>query len=178
MAFAVVYDACVLFPAPLRDLLVRVAAAGLVRAHWTDSILDECFENILKQRPELSRERLERTRELMRVTIPDALVTGYEPLVDGLSLPDPADRHVLAAAIRSGAQVIVTWNLRDFPATILQPLGVEAKSPDVFLCEAIDIEPLTVCSIVEQQAADLRNPPRTRASRNSSPLNRLSRQLR
>lgn len=163
MAFSVVYDACVLFPAPLRDLLMRIAAAGLVRAHWSDTILDECFSNILKQRPELSPDRLQRTRELMQKTIPAALVTGHESLIESLSLPDPKDRHVLAAAIRCGAQVIVTWNLRDFPAASMSSFGIEAKDPDLFLREIIDISPLAVCSVVEEQCADLRNPPRSRS---------------
>jgi predicted nucleic acid-binding protein len=163
MAFSVVYDACVLFPAPLRDLLMRIAAAGLVRANWSDSILDECFSNIIEQRPDLSPEKLRRTRELMQQTIPEALVTGHEPLIESLSLPDPGDRHVLAAAIRCGAQVIVTSNLRDFPAASLSSFGIEAKHPDLFLRELLEIAPQSVCAIVEEQCADLRNPPRSRS---------------
>lgn len=130
MAFIVVYAACVLFPAPLRDLLIRVARAGVVQAHWSDDILDESFRSILRERPELAPEALERTRTLMNTALPDARVTGYERLVDSLELPDPDDRHVLAAAVRIGAQAIVTFNLKDFPATALEPLGIEAKHPD------------------------------------------------
>ncbi len=100
MAFIVLYDACVLYPAPLRDLLVRIAKTGIVRARWTDAILDECFRSILEQRPDLKPKALERTRELMKQAVPDCLVTGFETLVEGLSLPDRDDRHVLAAAIR------------------------------------------------------------------------------
>ena len=100
MAFVVVYDACVLYPAPLRDLLLRVAHAGLVRARWTDAILDECFRNVLLGRPELDERALQRTRALMNAAIADCLVTDYEPLIPGLDLPDANDRHVLAAAIR------------------------------------------------------------------------------
>jgi hypothetical protein len=80
MTFTVVYDANVLFPAPLRDLLIRVALTGLVRARWTDEILDECFANVLRQRPDLSEASLCRTRELMNRAVRDCLVTGYEPL--------------------------------------------------------------------------------------------------
>jgi hypothetical protein len=105
MGFIVVYDACVLYPAPLRDLLVRLANTGVVRARWSDAILDECFRNILEQRPDLKPEALVRTRELMKRAVPDCMVTGFDTLVDGLVLPDPDDRHVLAAAIRAGAQV-------------------------------------------------------------------------
>ena len=105
MAFVVVYDACVLFPAPLRDLLMRVALTDLVQAKWTDRILDECFVNLAAYRPELSSERLRRTRELMIQAVRDCMVTGYEPLIDGINLPDPGDRHVLAAAIRANALI-------------------------------------------------------------------------
>lgn len=98
MAFTVLYDACVLYPAPLRDLLIRVGMLGIVRVRWSEAILDECFRSILKQRPDLKPGALGRTRELMRSAIPDCIVSGYEHLVDGLALPDPDDRHVLAAA--------------------------------------------------------------------------------
>jgi hypothetical protein len=96
MAFVVIYDACVLYPAPLRDLLLRLGAKGLVRARWTDEILDECFRNILINRPDLDAASLQRTRDLMNRAIPDVLVTGYEGLITGLDLPDADDRHVLA----------------------------------------------------------------------------------
>lgn len=82
MAFVVVYDANVLHPATLRDVLIRIAQEGLVQAKWTNQILDETFESILKQHPGLDTEKLARTRELMSGAIRDCLVTGYEPLVD------------------------------------------------------------------------------------------------
>lgn len=163
MTFTVVYDACVLFPAPVRDLLIRVAHAGLVRARWSDAILDECFRSILASRPGLDPAVLDRTRRLMNAAIADCLVTGYEPLVGPLELPDPNDRHVLAAAIRGAAQVIVTSNLRDFPSDKLAPHGVEAQHPDEFVLGLIDLAPGAVASIVVQQAAALKNPPRSPA---------------
>lgn len=160
MPAVVVYDACVLHPAPLRDLLIRLARAGLVRARWTDTILDECFRSILRRRPALAGP-LERTRELMNAAVRDCLVEGYEELVDQVSLPDPDDRHVLAAAIRSGAATIITANLGDFPPVSLVPYRVEAQHPDDFVVELIDSAPAIVLSVVAQQAADLRSPPRT-----------------
>ena len=159
MAFTVVYDACVLYPAPLRDLLIRIANIGLVRARWTDRILDECFENILERRPDLKPEALARTRQLMTEAVPDCLVSGYEELIEGIDLPDPDDRHVVAAAIRCGAQVIVTFNLDDFPADRLRRYHVEAQHPDDFVLDHIDLSPGTVVRAVEEQMAALRNPP-------------------
>ena len=97
MAFVVVYDACVLYPARLRDLLIRIARIGIARARWTDEILDECFRSILENRPDLDESALRRTRELMIKAVPDCMVTGYEDLIEGLTLPDQDDRHVLAA---------------------------------------------------------------------------------
>lgn len=161
MAFVVVYDACVLYSAPVRDLLIRIANAGIVRARWTDRILEECFRSILKQRPELSPAALDRTRNLMNDAVPDCLVFGYEPLVEGLALPDPDDRHVLAAAIRANAQAIVTFNLADFPAETLGPYDIEAKHPDDFVLDSIDLTQATVVRCVTEQAAELRNPPTT-----------------
>jgi len=160
MAAVVIYDACVLHPAPLRDLLIRIARAGLVRARWTDAILDECFRSILRRRPEL-QEPLKRTRELMNAAIPDCLVRGYEDLVESLALPDSDDRHVLAAAIRSGASAIVTSNLADFPTQALAPFQIEPKHPDDFVTELIDSAPAVVLAAVTRQAAELRSPPRS-----------------
>ena len=158
-AFTVIYDACVLYPAPLRDLLVRLAASGIVRARWTDQILDECFRSILAKRPDLDAERLDRTRILMNRAVRDCLVTGYEGLVGGIELPDPDDRHVVAAAVRCGAQGIVTANLKDFPAAVLGPLGIEALHPDEFLRDLLGLASGAVVRVVEQQVQALRNPP-------------------
>ena len=161
MAFVVVYDACVLYPAPLRDLLVRVANTGIVRARWSERILDECFRNILANRPDLKPEALTRTRELMSQAVADCIVAGFDDLIEGLHLPDRADRHVLAAAIRAGAQAIVTFNLDDFPDEKLAPYNVEAKHPDEFVLDVIDLAPGLITSAVSAQAASLKNPPRT-----------------
>ena len=137
MASTVVYDACVLHPAAIRDLLMRLAVSGLVQARWTDEILDEVFESIIRLRPDLDTSRLQRTREMMVAAVPDCLVTDHAGLADLVQLPDPDDRHVLAAAIRAGAQVIVTTNLRDFPDAVLEPLDIEAVHPDRFVRELL-----------------------------------------
>jgi predicted nucleic acid-binding protein len=161
MAFVVIYDACVLYPAPLRDLLVRFGMVGVVRARWTEQILDECFRSILEQRPDLKAEALVRTRELMRQAVADCTVAGYEHLIDGLRLPDPDDRHVLAAAIRAGAQAIVTFNIKDFPPTALEPYDIEALHPDEFVLDLLDLAPAAVANVIRDQADALKSPPRT-----------------
>jgi predicted nucleic acid-binding protein len=140
LAFVVVYDACVLYPNTLRDLLIRLAQRGLVQAKWSDVILDEVFLNLTANRPDLDPTKLDRTRELMNTAVRDSLVTGFEKLIDALDLPDPDDRHVLAVAIKSGAQVIVTENLKDFPPDALRAWDVEAKSPDDFVSDQIHLD--------------------------------------
>lgn len=158
MAFDATYDACVLHPAGLRDLLIRLATTGLFRAHWSTDILDEMVRSILRRRPDLTEAQLARTRQLMCEAVPDCLTTGYERLLDGLHLPDPNDRHVVAVAIRSGSQVIVTENLSDFPADVLRSYNVEAQTPDEFLLHLVDLSPATIFRVLEAQAAALRNP--------------------
>ncbi len=161
MSFAVIYGACVLYPAPLRDLLIRLARTGVVRACWTEQILDEVFRNLLRNRPDLEGARLAKTRELMTRAVPGCLVTGHEGLIDGLVLPDADDRHVLAAAIASGAQAIVTSNLKDFPERALKQHGLEALSPDAFALDLLDLAPAAVIQAVSEQAQALRNPSHT-----------------
>jgi hypothetical protein len=92
-------------------------------------------------RSDLTRAKLERTRQLMDKAAPDALVRGYEHLIPGLALPDPNDRHVLAAAIRAGASVIVTCNLPDFPPHVLGEFDIEAQHPDDFIVHLLDLAP-------------------------------------
>ena len=117
--FTVLFDANVLYPAPLRDLLVQLATTGLFRARWTAAIHNEWMRNVLKNRPDLKKEQLERTKALMDSSIPDCLIDGYEWMIPSLELPDPEDCHVLAAAVKGRVDSIVTYNIKDFPAEIL-----------------------------------------------------------
>jgi hypothetical protein len=156
-----VYDANILYPAPLRDLFIRLAQMGLVRARWTGTIHDEWIRNVLANNPHLSTERLARTRTLMDEAVRNCLVTGYEDLIDSPALPDPNDRHVLAAAIRAGAEVIVTYNRKDFPTETLARFGVEALHPEDFLVGLLDLAPGAVYAAVKRQRESLRNPPKT-----------------
>jgi len=161
MAFIVVYDANVLYPSTLRDLLIRIAQAGLVQAKWTDEILGEVFDNLGRNRPDLNPGSLIRTRHLMVQAVRDCLVTGYEPLIKAIELPDPDDRHVLAAAIKARAQVIVTNNLGDFPPDALRPWNIEAKGPDEFVLDQIDLDRQAVYGAVQRIADSWRRPPGT-----------------
>jgi len=159
--FTALYDACVLYPAPLRDLLIRLADTGLFRARWTDTIHEEWIRNVLENRSDLSRERLERTRDLMNEHILDSLVTDYEELMPTLHLPDEDDRHVLAAAIRGRADVIVTFNLKDFPEAALSQYQIEAQHPDVFVQRLLSLDAAGVCAAIRKQRMDLKKPPKT-----------------
>lgn len=159
--FVSLIDACALYPAALRDLIIGTAQTGLYQARWTDKIHDEWIRNVLKNRPDLKPETLQRTRELMNIAVPDCLVTGYESLIEGLTLPDPDDRHVLAAAIAGHAAVIVTYNLKDFPEECLRPFGITAEHPDQFISNLFDLSPATVTQVVRDQRARLKNPART-----------------
>jgi PIN domain-containing protein len=159
---AAVLDANVLYPARLRDLFLRLAVAGHYRALWTKRILDECFNNLLADRPDIPAEHLLRTRRLMTVAVPDAVVEDYDRLIDDLHLPDPDDRHVLAAAVTAGADLVVTSNLADFPTAGI-PAGLTVLSPDAFVLRLIQADVDAVATVVDQQAGALRNPPMTTA---------------
>ncbi len=132
-----------------------------MRARWTEAIRDEWVRNVLADNPALSPGRLARTRTLMNEAVRDCLVTGYEGLIGTLALPDPDDRHVLAAAIHADAEVIVTFNLKDFPSSTLADHSIEAMHPDEFLVSLFDAIPGPFCSAVKRQREGLRNPPKT-----------------
>ncbi len=153
------YDANVLYSARGRDLLMWLARAGVVAARWTDGIHEEWMRNLLRYRPDLERGQVERTRVLMETAVPGALVRGYEHRITALALPDPDDRHVLAATIEAGAEIIVTFNLADFPLDALEPYEIRALSPDAFVMELGREDPDAVVSVARVQRANLRNPP-------------------
>lgn len=157
--FTAVYDACVLYPAPLRDFLMWLGLSGRFRARWSPQIHDEWKRSVLRDRADLTPEQLNRTSDLMDKAIPDALVTGHEALAESLRLPDAGDRHVLAAAIRCGASVIVTFNEKDFPSEALEPFGIEAQHPDLFIDNLFDLDPAAVVTAAQRQRGQLRRPP-------------------
>jgi len=155
----VLYDACVLYPAPLRDLLMHLAMTDLYHAKWSNKIHDEWIRNVLKDRPDLKPFQLERTRDLMNSHIRDCMVENFEHLIPALYLPDPDDRHVLAAAAHCNASIILTYNLKDFPAKYLKSFNIEAKHPDAFLMNLLDLGPDEVCGAIKRLRANLKKPP-------------------
>ena len=156
-----VYDACVLYPAFLRDFLVRLAIhgrrQGLLRVKWTGRIHREWIRAVRRQRPDIPLGDLRRARRLMDQHVLGCRVRGYERWEQRLTLPDPNDRHVLAAALACVADVIVTYNTRDFPANILSPFGVAAVLPDTFVTGLMDSG--IVVSAAAEHRASLRHPP-------------------
>lgn len=163
MAYTAIFDACVLFPAPIRDLLIQLATTRIFRARWTDRIHEEWIGAVLEKRKDLTREQLERTRILMDKAVPDCLVTGYEVLEQSVDLPDPNDRHVVAAAIRGQATLIVTSNLKDFSAAELARWDIEAQHPDEFIRNVFDLHPGAVVAAVRACRLRLKHPPMTAA---------------
>ena len=157
----VVYDACVLYPAPLRDFLLDIAIAKLARPHWSDEIHEEWICSLLRDRPDLNRESLERTRRRMNAKIKNSLTKGYESIIPKLRLSDLNDRHVLAVAIHTQSSWIITFNLSDFPKTILQPYEIEAISPDEFVSRLIQKKSDRVLQAAKNHRSDLTRPPKS-----------------
>ena len=140
---------------------MELATTDLFRAKWSDKIHDEWICKLLENRPDLNREQLEETRNLMDAHVIDCLVTDYQDLIPSLDLPDPNDRHVLAAAIRSETDVIVTFNLKDFPHDTLAKHGIDVQHPDEFIKRLLDLAPDTVCESAKTHRQRLKNPPKT-----------------
>ncbi|MCC9007653.1 PIN domain-containing protein [Pseudomonas putida] len=157
--FTAIYDANVLYPAPLRDFLMNLALTGIYRARWSAGIHDEWKRNLLLNRPDLTPEHVDRTSSLMDAAVPDALVTDYDSLVEGLDLPDEDDRHVLAAAIKCNASVIVTFNLKDFPKAVLGVFDIEPLHPDDFIADLWDLDKAAVLEAAQRQRISLKDPP-------------------
>jgi hypothetical protein len=152
-------DASVLYPVSLRHLLMRLALASLFQPQWSAHVHEEWIRAVLRDNLHIPATRLWALRDAMDQRIDDAVVVGYEPLVETLTLPDPDDRHVLAAAITGGATIILTRNLCDFPPSAVEPHGVTAWHPDPFIRQFLDVDPESVVGAVRDQHASLINPP-------------------
>jgi predicted nucleic acid-binding protein len=156
-----VLDACVLYSAPLRGLLLNLGSAKLIYPYWSEEIQNEWVESLLQNRLDLTREKLEQTCRNMEFHFPNGRVSGYEHRTTTLWLPDPKDQHVLAVAIHVKAKYIVTSDKDGFPITVLQSHGVEAVTPDEFVLRLIKIEPNRVLRAVRNHRMNLTRPPQT-----------------
>ncbi|MCL3776564.1 MULTISPECIES: PIN domain-containing protein [unclassified Actinomyces] len=157
--FSALLDTCVLVPATLADTLLRVAEGGLYRPLWSTAILDEMTRVIDEVHPDLPAGRAQRRAQAMDAAFVDASVSGWEGLVPAICLPDPCDRHVVAAAVVGRADVIITSNLKDFPTDSLAPYGIEAQNPDVFLLHQLALAPSRVMQALQHQTRAMRRPP-------------------
>lgn len=160
-ATIVFLDANVLYPAGLRDFLMRLTLQGLYHARWSDRVHEEWMQAVLRNFPDLTYQQLERTRDLMNRYAVGSLVTGFGHRIEPLNLPDPDDRHVLAAAIHCRAEVILTRNLRDFPASVLAEYGIRAEAPDPFIHRLLTAHPEGVIATARQHRSNLKNPPKS-----------------
>ncbi len=159
--FTALFDACVFYPAPLRDLLVSLAGEDMFLGRWTEAIHEEWTRNVIANRPDLTPEKILCIPGLINNSVEDCLITDYEDLIPSLTLPDPDDRHVLAAAIKGRVDVIVTLNLKDFPSNYLRKFGVEAQHPDVFVKHLLGLYPNQVCFTLKEMRERLKKPPKT-----------------
>ena len=157
--FTALLDANILYPAPMRDIFLQMVDDDVFRAKWTENIHQEWIDALIRNEPHRDRATLEHTRRLMDRATRDCLVTGYQPLIPALNLPDHDDRHVLAAAIVGHCDVIVTCNLRDFPEEAVMPYGIEVLHPDSFLSNHLDLVPGSFCDAVRKIRARLVAPP-------------------
>lgn len=152
--FTVLLDACVLIPMPLADTLLRLAAGPhLYLPRWSEQIMLE-VSRTLQEKFGLSSERAMYRESAIRRHFPGAWVEGYENSIPKMT-NHPKDRHVLAAAVHVGARVIVTYNIKDFPASSLAPYSIAAQGPSAFLKSLYDMAPLRAMQTLEAQAADI-----------------------
>lgn len=158
MTAAAFLDASVLYPATLRSVLMYLAAADVFRALWSDAVSEEWMRALARDRPDLSPAAISRVRALMEAHVEHAVVSGYEDLVPTLNLPDPDDRHVLAAAIHGGADIIVTANVRHFPPEALVPYKITAQEPDGFIRSLIDADNESALAAFAADRARLHHP--------------------
>ncbi|WP_209623381.1 PIN domain-containing protein [Saccharothrix coeruleofusca] len=156
--FPVFFDACVLFKPYLCDTVLSIAECGIYRPLWSGDVLTELERNLRKRG--VSEEQVARRLDRMSHHFPDAEVLGYEGLVDAMS-NHPKDRHVLAAAVRGGAEVLVTENLKDFPKAALDPYDIIAMHQDDFLQDQLDLAPGAVLAALRRQTSRYRKYPRS-----------------
>jgi hypothetical protein len=155
-------DANILYPAPIRDYMLRLAGLNLFKPKWTNEIQEEWIRSLLRNRPDLNRLSLELTRDAMNSAFPDATIEDYEELITSISLPDLKDRHILASAIKGNVDVLVTFNLKDFPRDYLKKYGLAVQHPDEFVSGLILVDRLKAEEALQNMMKSLRKPTRTR----------------
>jgi predicted nucleic acid-binding protein len=156
---SVLLDACVLFPMYLRDTLLSTADEGLYLPYWSHKILDEAIDNLIGGGT-LSQEKAKNLENQIKLAFPEAMVEVPVGLEEAMT-NDPKDRHVLAAAVTAGADIIVTNNLKDFRENDLAPWNIIAQSPDEFLSDLLDEYPDSIVDLLQQQSQKYKNPPKT-----------------
>lgn len=161
--FTVVIDACVLYPAPIRDILLSMASEGLLKPKWSKTIQDEWTRNLLINRRDLNKEQLDATIQAMNTAFPDSTIEHFEELIPGLSLPDEDDRHVLACAIKCKADLITTFNLKHFPSKIIEKFDIQIQNPDELICNIIDLNEKIACKAFTKMVNRLKNPAKTKS---------------
>lgn len=154
--FTVVLDTNVIYPLVIRDLLFWFAHYELYTVKWSQNIFTEW--NRVMERKDVSEEQRSKRMDMANRAFPDAMVSNYEPLIEKLELPDKHDRHVLAAAIKTNANLIVTENLKDFPEDYVSGFGIKVKSPDDFLTDTIDLNQKQCVEIFRELVMNRTNP--------------------
>ncbi len=158
-SFGVVLDANVIILASLRDTLLRNVEKGLFRLHWTEEILEEVRRNLVSiKQIKMPEDKAAKLIQILKEEFEEAIIepVRYQHLIPSMQ-NNEKDRHVLAATIASNSQVIVTFNLKDFPAAVLDPFNIQAQLPDTFLVHQFSLFPLELVEIIEEQAAALKN---------------------
>lgn len=158
--YTVILDANVLYSQLLRDTLLSLAGENLYHARWSATISNELTRNLIKNHPGIAH-KLPALMKAMCDSVPDCLVTHYEKLAVSVELPDPDDRHVVAAAIAGHADAIVTFNIKDFPQAVLQPFGIEVQHPDEFVVNQLQLKEIPALSAIKKMRARWTNPERS-----------------
>ncbi len=180
--FAAFLDACVRVPITLADTLLRLAEAGLYRPLWSERILNEMVDAVVAVHPALPSGAVRRRASVMQSSFPDATVTDWQDLQTGFTLSDPGRSTRCGGGPARPADMIMASNLRDFPADLLEPMGLEVQDPDTFLLNELDLElDVTIATLHRQTAATRRRPSppgrcwitSRRVASRDSPLRRL-----
>lgn len=161
--YIAVLDACVMYPITLTNILAQLAVEGLYTAKWTKQIDEEWVRAILKSHQNFSRDQVLRRLSALHAAIPDWEIVkeSYSEFIEILNLPDPNDRHVLAAAIAGHADCIVTFNVKDFPAPNLEKWAIEVLHPDDFISLQLSLEPVLALTAIKHIRTRFKSPPKT-----------------